>query len=131
MTAHAFRIAKEKWAHKHAHWHDVMASACEQCGRNQLPMLYPMLSFNDHASLKHHHGQHWVCSPHASIGIQAMHNQQPQASAYSIWIGSEGGLSLEEEHLLKEHGWDTIGLGQRILRAETAALAALSVLLLP
>lgn len=131
MTAHAFRIAKEKWAHKQAHWHDVMASACEQCGRNQLPVLHPICAFNDYAALTHHEGQYWMCSPHATMGIRAMCDQQPEASSYSIWIGSEGGLSLEEEQLLKENGWHAIGLGQRILRAETAALAALSVLLLP
>ena len=108
---------------KLAHWRQVIISACEQCGRNILPSLHhPVTSQQwsesieaDRKLVLHHRGAESIDSP-ASVGSVA------------LLIGPEGGLSVEEIAHAQKQKFQALTLGPRVLRTETAPLAAISVL---
>jgi len=108
------------------HWQEVIISACEQCGRNHIPELKPTLNLNQwiqQSQAKEQH-PHLILDPLAdkSLAQRAKHPEQ------SLLIGPEGGLSAAEIQLARQHGFEGIKMGPRILRTETAALVALTVL---
>lgn len=105
------------------HWQGIIQSACEQCGRTLLPKLWyandlpealPFLSLN---SLK------LLLEPKSDNNI----NTLDKPEAVSIWIGPEGGFSEQEIMIAQQAGFIPLTLGSRILRAETASIAALTV----
>ncbi len=134
MTAHSvLRLKGERADKKQAHWHSVAVAACEQCGRNRLPTVHPVAELADwltrppapgtaRAVLSLAHGQQALPTWLAGLGTQATGERQ-QAPVFLS--GPEGGLSAAEDELARSLGWQPVGLGQRVLRAETAALAAL------
>ncbi|MGB6976833.1 MAG: RsmE family RNA methyltransferase, partial [Gammaproteobacteria bacterium] len=96
--------------------------ACEQSGRQQIPQVNRPLKLSDwlpkcDAKLR------LVLTPHASRQLYDLHNK-PQSVA--ILVGPEGGLSPLEIQAAEKNGFQSIRLGPRILRTETAALVALS-----
>jgi len=108
------------------HWQEVIISACEQCGRNTLPELKPTLMLNQwlqgsQANEKH---PHLILDPLAEQSLAQREKHQQQ----TLLIGPEGGLAETEIQLAKQHGFTGVKVGSRILRTETAALAALTVL---
>lgn len=109
---------------KHSRWQQVIISACEQSGRNLLPVLHPPQPLTDYLNidadirlLLHHR---------SNQTLQTLANLQPASAA--LLIGPEGGLSESEIHQAGEKGFQSLTLGSRILRTETAPLAVLSVL---
>jgi 16S rRNA (uracil1498-N3)-methyltransferase len=130
------RLNAERAEKKIAHWQSVAISACEQCGANRVPPLYPVQSL-----------PHFLRDGHQPLGVDAV--QAPARLLLSLQAGSmplrawsgmgssqpviflsgpEGGFSPAEEALAMEAGFTPQSLGARILRAETAALAALALL---
>ena len=120
------RLDEERAAKKVTHWHGIMAAAAEQCGRNRLPTLSTPLRFDQWINQQSMH-RRVLLSPRAteSLSVWARH-QPPQAIA--LMVGPEGGWSEEEERLAQSHGALCLGMGERILRTETAGLAALAAL---
>ena len=122
------RLSAERAEKKLAHWQAIIASAAEQCGRNRLATLAPPQDY-----------KHWIArapeiaqpriilSPRASVSLAGWARAQPP-QAVTLVIGPEGGLSDEEEALALRHGALALSMGPRVLRTETAALAAVSVL---
>jgi 16S rRNA (uracil1498-N3)-methyltransferase len=113
---------------KTAHWHAVAVSACEQCGRNRLPNLdaaRPLLNYlADCASMQ---GPRLVFAPESASSPP--HGEQrpgskPQIAAAEIAIGPEGGFAPDELEAFRLAGFSQVALGPRILRTETAAIAA-------
>src|ERR1700722_2078348 len=113
---------------KAAHWRAVAVSACEQCGRNRLPSLdaaQPLLSYlgNSAPAL----GPRLVFAPESTSpppqGEQRS-GRKPQIAAAEIAIGPEGGFAPDELEAFRLAGFSQVGLGPRILRTETAAIAA-------
>lgn len=112
-----------------AHWQAIAISACEQCGRNQIPVIQTVLAFSD-----------WIKGFHNSAGLLlslSPDNVDFQElitglKAQPVWIlsGPEGGLTDQEELSGRTAGFRAVSLGPRILRAETAPLAVLSALTL-
>jgi 16S rRNA (uracil1498-N3)-methyltransferase len=108
---------------KHRHWQQVIISACEQCGRNQLPLLQPLASLNQ-----------WLPTVTADRKFVLHHrhtsteNTQLKPDTAAVLIGPEGGLSPEEITAAGNAGFEALTLGPRILRTETAPLAALAIL---
>ncbi len=113
----------ERLEKKQAHWQGVIISACEQCGRNTLPELLPMLSLPSwlaHAP----HGQGILLDHRADNTITSL--QAP--TSLTLLIGPEGGLSPSERDSAYAAGYQGVRLGPRVLRTETAALTALAAL---
>jgi len=129
------RLSGERAEKKRLHWHAIAVAACEQCGRNQVPIIHPV---------KHLH--HWLADWHVNanassppahqllLSLQAessgLHQLLSNVSAQTCVFlsGPEGGLSSAEEEFAIKQGFKPISLGNRTLRAETAAIAALATL---
>lgn len=118
------RLDSKQAEAKVRHWRAVVIAACEQCGRNTLPELSPprrletLLARSDEAL------QRLVLSP---LGEQRMGELDIRGPVL-VLIGPEGGLSESELSAALRAGFRAVRLGPRILRTETAALAALAAL---
>ena len=111
------------------HWRAITISACEQCGRNKLPALLTPISTHD-----------WISSTTSQLklamdpgGSHSLieHYSDTEESGpkdVAVLIGPEGGLSQDELALAQSSGFLMTSLGQRILRADTAPVATLSIL---
>lgn len=128
MTAHGvLRLAGERAEKKRAHWEAIAIAACEQCGRNRVPQIHPVRAYAE-----------WLGDAHTDDRVQrivlslAPGTQPlaalPAADAWQVLSGPEGGLSADEEARALAQGFRPARLGPRVLRAETAALAALTLL---
>jgi 16S rRNA (uracil1498-N3)-methyltransferase len=126
------KLKGERADKKLAHWQAVAVAACEQCGRNRVPPIHPASSLADWLAV------HPVAddSPAARLllslrpGTQPLHAAATGDSPVLFLSGPEGGLSSLEEDLALQHGFAPVTLGCRVLRAETAPLAALAALTL-
>ena len=121
------KLSGERAEKKQAHWQAVAVAACEQCGRNLVPTIALPLSLSSWLKgfeSTSHSAQRFVLSLQATTATMA----EPTAAVpNATWIlsGPEGGLTAQEEALAIALGWAPLSLGPRVLRAETAALAAL------
>ena len=120
------KLAGERAEKKLVHWQGVIISACEQSGRNRLPQLAPVDDFKDWIAQQDMH-RRVILTPRASQSLAAWARHQPP-QALTIMVGPEGGFSEEEENLAVAQGALPLSMGPRILRTETAALAALAAL---
>jgi 16S rRNA (uracil1498-N3)-methyltransferase len=131
------RLDDAQSASKQAHWRAVAVSACEQCGRNRLPVVEtPQLLLNYLGALPPDDGapdaeRRWVLEPgHAyqpGSEARAAHAGAAIAAA-QIAIGPEGGFAADELEAFQLTGFSRLGLGPRVLRTETAAIAAIVLL---
>ncbi len=106
-------------------WHRVVAEAVKQCGRTSLPELHDPLSLRDAARNAPEAG-FFLDPSGASLGKLLSAGRQPAAS---LRVGPEGGFSASERRLLLDGGWQAARMGPRILRAGTAAAAAITLIL--
>lgn len=120
----AFRLSISQWEKKLQSWRAIAISACEQCGRADIPAILPPLALMDYLAQKPDH-PHIFLTPLAAEGWQ---NLAISSGNISFITGPEGGFSDPETVQLKESGFLPLQLGSRILRAETAALAGLCLL---
>lgn len=130
------KLDSERQAKKQAHWHGILTSACEQSGRTKVPSLFDIQTLN-----------HWVAQPTTDLKItlnpQAEYSltslpqhplfpssllQDPGSANITLLVGSEGGLTDHEVQFAEHHGFIGVRLGPRILRTETAALAAITAM---
>jgi len=122
------RLESERARKRVAHWQAVAISACEQCGRNLVPRVLPLTEFTDWlgSEVKREPPRlGLLLSPGASTTLREL--SQPSI-AVTLLAGPEGGLSPAEERAAEAAGYLPVRLGPRILRTETAALAALAAL---
>lgn len=146
-TRSMLKLAGERADKKRAHWQAVAVAACEQCGRNRVPAIHAVQTLGD-----------WLAQPRADSAtppalpasvtapdaprrwLLSLHPQaQPLARAaaaastqrpLTLLCGPEGGFTDAEEALALAQGFAPVSLGPRVLRAETAPLAALAALTL-
>ena len=122
------RLAGERAERRIAHWRGVVSSACEQCGRNRLPQVSALKNLEE-----------WLAEPAAANSLRLTLDPEaardlneidppPPGSEIVILIGAEGGLAPEELQAAGRSGFAGIRLGPRILRTETAGLAALAAI---
>jgi 16S rRNA (uracil1498-N3)-methyltransferase len=104
-----------------AHWRKVAIAACEQCGRNRVPEVRPLMDFYEYPAPAE--GARLVLSAQGR-SIREVEIQ----SAVTLAAGPEAGFAPEEQAALERAGFVRASLGPRILRTETAALAALAAL---
>lgn len=115
---------EERADKKLEHWRQIAISACEQCGRNRLPQINPPLPL-DQWLTETEEVARYVLAPSVSGG-PAPTSDGPKSVA--LLIGPEGGLSEAEISRAVNAGFAPWQLGPRVLRTETAPVAALSVL---
>jgi len=121
------KLDAERAARRMAHWQAVLAAACEQSGRNRLPGLHPPVRIVDWAgtlAADESAGLRLTLDPGAGRRVRDL---APVASV-TLAIGPEGGLSEQDRSILTRAGFEGLGLGPRILRTETAGLAAIAAL---
>jgi 16S rRNA (uracil1498-N3)-methyltransferase len=122
------RLDKAQAESKAIHWRAVAVSACEQCGRNRLPTIeaaQPLLNYLGESSVGT--GPRLVLEPEsASLAHPTAQDLGGAATiaAAEIAIGPEGGFASDELEAFRVAGFSQIGLGPRVLRTETAAIAA-------
>jgi len=114
------RLSGEREAKKLAHWRRIAIAACEQCGRNRIPEIREPVALDRYRAPA---GFKILLSP-SGAGRLTDHAKGPLAVA----AGPEAGFSDEEEQGLLRAGFAAVRLGPRVLRTETAALAALAAL---
>lgn len=118
------KLDAKRWQKKHEHWQKVIESACEQCGRNTIPTLHPVIKLQ--AALTHLTDNSFFMHPDAKAGFKTVSANID--SEIQLWVGPEGGFSEEEISWVTAHGCNPVQLGPRVLRTETAALAAVAVM---
>jgi 16S rRNA (uracil1498-N3)-methyltransferase len=125
-TAHGvLRLSGERAEKKRAHWEAIAVAACEQCGRNRVPVIHPVQSFTGWLETNEASAVRLVLSLAEGTRSLADTLQAPNDQGVTVLSGPEGGLSSTEEQQAIARGFAPITLGARVLRAETAALAAL------
>ena len=119
------RLSGERAGKRVAHWQGVVASACEQCGRNQVPNVAPLEKL-----------ENWLARPVPPNTLRLMLAPEAEETLAGIvptgkvqlLIGAEGGLDPQEMIAAKQAGFQAVSLGPRVLRTETAGLAALAAM---
>ena len=119
------RLDDEQSDRKSSHWRAIAIAACEQCGRNRLPDVTVPAQLPSFLRLPAPGSVRLLLSPSAPRRIEDV--PRPAEGA-TVLIGPEGGLSDEEQALAEAAGYTAVNLGPRVLRTETAAIAALTLL---
>jgi len=123
VTEHGnVHLEAERQDHKLSHWRKIIIGACEQCGRNLLPELWEPVAYAD-----------WIATPSAALRLlldpgtdRTLGSITPVPGEVTILSGPEGGFSESEIAIANAQGCLAVRLGPRILRTETAAIAAIS-----
>lgn len=116
------RLKEERASRRVEHWQNLVIAACEQCGRNRVPAIQPPERLADW--LPQATGLGLVLGPGAAQPLAAL-GERP--GALSLLIGPEGGLAEGEIAAAQASGFIAVSLGPRVLRTETAPLAALAI----
>lgn len=119
------KLDAERAEKRVAHWRSVVVSACEQSGRATLPTVAAPIALADaartvEATLK------LTLDPEGEHALASL--PAPSPASVAIAIGPEGGWSLRDREVLRAAGFTGLKLGPRILRTETAGLAAIAAL---
>lgn len=122
------KLKGERADRKRAHWQGIAVAACEQCGRNRVPVVHEVVGFSDWVGRGAAQGQGLLLSLRPEA--RPLSSVAPGEGALTLLSGSEGGLSPTEEAAALAQGFVPVSLGHRVLRAETAPLAVLAALTL-
>lgn len=118
------RLSSERRERRETHWQNVVIAACEQCGRNRVPPVAPSLACGEYFAALPAAGTRILLVPDGEAALRSLAVAPPVA----VLIGPEGGLTPEERRIAAAAGYLTVRFGPRILRTETAPLAALAAL---
>jgi 16S rRNA (uracil1498-N3)-methyltransferase len=118
------RLKGERAGARRAHWRAVVVAACEQCGRNRLPELDPPRPLLEWLAAPPP-GRRWLLSPQGGRSLAEVGRPE---NGIVLLSGPEAGFSAGEEQAARAAGFEPLRLGPRVLRAETAALAALAAI---
>ena len=120
------RLTAQQKDRKLNHWRAIAIGACEQCGRNRLPDIAAPLAVADFLGGGAAAGTlRLLLSPTAPIAIRDLPHPADEVTAL---IGPEGGLTEGEQRAAIDAGFTAVRIGPRLLRTETAAIAALTLL---
>ena len=134
------RLSGERAAKKVAHWQSIAIAACEQSGRNQVPTVHPVMTLTEwlrkasssaalNAASPAHHVRLLLSLQAQACPLKDIADERsPTHTTFTFFSGPEGGLSPTEEAAALSAGFTPTTLGPRVLRAETAPLAALAFL---
>ena len=126
------RLQGERAQKKQAHWQGVAIAACEQSGRNRIPAVLPILALSQWASALDGASPRGLARLLLSLAPAALPLRLAAGIDGEVVLlsGPEGGLTAQEEEMATELGFQRATLGPRVLRSETAPLAALAALTL-
>ena len=121
------RLDGRQATRKQQHWQQLVIGACEQSGRVRVPTVRAPLALRDLLSERPQAaGLELLLHPEASAGLSDL--AAPEKNQIRLLIGPEGGFSAAETAAARHAGFTAVRLGPRVLRTETAALVALSLL---
>ncbi|MFZ6648348.1 16S rRNA (uracil(1498)-N(3))-methyltransferase [Undibacterium sp. TJN25] len=120
------KLSAERAEKKQAHWQGIIVSASEQCGRNRLAHLSPLMDVGKWLAQQDMH-KRILLTPRAELSLADWSRHHPP-QAVTLMVGPEGGFSEAEEDLAIRQGVLALSMGPRILRTETAGLAAIAML---
>ena len=118
------RLAGERAGRRVAHWQGEAAAACEQCGRNQVPQVAPVEKLENWLARPPGVALRLMLAPDAEQSLVDL----PSPKSVELLIGAEGGLDPQEIVAARQVGFRPVRMGPRILRTETAGLAALAAM---
>lgn len=120
------RLSAERMARRVAHWNAIAAAACEQCGRNRVPEVAPVLDLPQYLALaKAQNAQRLLLAPAADVSLRTL--ARPDGPVV-VMIGPEGGWEDGELQAAQAAGFAALRLGPRVLRTETAGAAVLAAM---
>jgi 16S rRNA (uracil1498-N3)-methyltransferase len=124
------RLDEKQAERKLQHWRAITVAACEQCGRNRIPDLAAPLDFfdmlaGDSSGRPDSGSTRLLLSPSGDLRIDDL---QGVGKGITVLIGPEGGLEDVEQEAALAAGFKAVRLGPRVLRTETAAIAALTII---
>ena len=119
------KLDGERMDKKIQQWQKIAIAACEQCGRNVVPEIRPLMKLQDWCA-ENDGALKLNLHPRAQYSIKTLPSIPKEG--VRLLIGSEGGLSPQEIAQTEQQGFTEILLGKRVLRTETASLAAISAL---
>ena len=128
------KLTGERAERRMNHWQHVAVSACEQCGRNRIPQVLALTSLHAWLGMQASDGRnnvpadlYFMLSPGAKRSLRDFPSHSASA-AINLLVGPEGGFTTDEEAAALVAGFAPLRLGPRILRTETAALAAIAAM---
>ena len=122
------RLDGGKIAARAQRWRKIALNATKQCGRTQAPEILPLMRFEDLLARAQPQAAKLLCwEKEPEQSLRQAHEKLREAKALLVAVGPEGGFSSIEAELARQHGFEPVHLGRRILRAETAAVTALSL----
>lgn len=132
------KLSGERLQKKLDHWRQVSIAACEQCGRSRLVQIREacaldqfLLECSSSAPAQHAPGEAqcvFIVLDAGGVSLQAFQSQHQHTGAVALLVGPEGGLTASELSRASAAGFETLRLGPRIMRTETAPVAALAIL---
>lgn len=120
----AVKLDKDRMAKKLHQWQSIVIAACEQSGRNKVPLVHPPVHFDEYV-VKESAALKLILHP---LNSKSLKEYAVSQSNIALIIGPEGGLSEQEVELACKYEFLPLSLGPRILRTETAAISVLSML---
>lgn len=117
------KLSRERQEKRIRHWQQVAISACEQCGRNRVPVIYAAMSVDE-----------WMAQQATDLKFVLHHRTERKLEGYdkpasaSLLVGPEGGLTADEIQRAETTGFNALALGPRVLRTETAPVSAITLM---
>ncbi len=119
------RLDEKQAERKSQHWRAIAIAACEQCGRNRIPDLATPVDFYEALTPDTSSTTRLLLSPNGDLRIEDL---EDVSAGITVLIGPEGGLEDIEQEAAIAAGFKAVRVGPRVLRTETAAIAALTIL---
>ncbi len=118
------RLSSDRADRRVEHWRNVIVAACEQCGRNRVPEIAAITDFETFLGEADAEGMRLLLAPDADRDLRCL---EPPRSV-TLLVGPEGGLAPEERRRAETSGFVPVRFGPRVLRTETAPLAAIAAM---
>ena len=119
------RLSGERAEKRVARWQEIVVSACEQSGRNIVPKVLPLMTYAQALQQLPQEPTKLLMSLNRA---QKLSDVQPQSGKVVFMVGPEGGWTEKEEQQAFDAGFQSVTLGKRVLRTETASLAAIAAM---
>ena len=119
------RLSGERAEKRVARWQEIVISACEQSGRNIVPKVLPLTTYAQALQQLPQETTKLLMSLNRA---QKLSDVQPQSGKVVFMVGPEGGWTEKEEQQAFDAGFQSVTLGKRVLRTETASLAAIAAM---